>query len=462
MMNHSTVLNLAFKQTKAEEMVRAASTILFNAISELGYPSVSLSKLALTPQYGFTATACSEEVGPKLVRITDIQDGIINWETVPYCQCNNPEKYLLAPGDILFARTGATTGKTYLVKQIPYAIFASYLIRLHPNVSVCAEYLYSFFQSNAYWSLILDEREGSAQPNVNGKKLLNLEVPLVDSETQILISKFLEAVRLRQDGADIPFPELPAFLSHSRQLVGRIERVAARIEEARELRRQAVEETNALIFSAKGALFSEGSNKEWPVLKLGDVAEIKAGVTLGRSLGSSTIKLPYLRVANVQDGYLDLNLIKEIEILESEREKWRLQDGDILLTEGGDWDKLGRGAVWHNEIPNCIHQNHIFRLRIDLKKFDPEYLCALIGSAHGKTYFQTASKQTTNLASINQRQLKAFKIFKPPLREQHRIVSYLGGLQSKLDTLKRLQAETAAELNALMPAVLERAFSGEL
>ena len=118
-----------------------------------------------------------------------------------------------------------------------------------------------------------------------------------------------------------------------------------------------------------------------------------------------------MRVANVQDGYLDLGKIKEVEILESEMGKWQLKKGDILLTEGGDWDKLGRGVVWNNEIFNCIHQNHIFRLRVNLDKFNPEYLCALIGSSYGKEYFQSASKQTTNLASINQRQLKAFLVF---------------------------------------------------
>lgn len=84
-------------------------------------------------------------------------------------------------------------------------------------------------------------------------------------------------------------------------------------------------------------------------------------MTLGRSLNTDTINVPYLRVANVQDGHLDLNYIKYIDILESELEKWELLSGDILLTEGGDWDKLGRGTVWHDEIPNCIHQNHIFK-----------------------------------------------------------------------------------------------------
>ncbi len=254
---------------------------------------------------------------------------------------------------------------------------------------------------------------------------------------------------------------LPA-VAEQRRIVARIEELAARIEEARELRRRAVEETEALIFSARSVFFSEEFNKNWPIMILGDVTDIRAGVTLGRRLSGPTIKLPYLRVANVQDGYLDLSLIKEIEILESELEKWQLQDGDILLTEGGDWDKLGRGAVWHNEIQGCIHQNHIFRLRVNPNEFDPEYLCSLIGSTYGKNYFQAASKQTTNLASINQRQLKAFKAFKPPLEEQRRIIAYLDSLQSKLDALKRHQEETAAELDALLPAVLERAFRGEL
>jgi type I restriction enzyme S subunit len=201
---------------------------------------------------------------------------------------------------------------------------------------------------------------------------------------------------------------------------------------------------------------------QWPQLSLEDVAEIRSGVILGRRLAGKTVRLPYLRVANVQDGHLNLSEIKDVEVLEHEAEKWRLIRGDLLLTEGGDWDKLGRGTVWREEIPYCIHQNHIFRLRTKPQDFVPEFLAALIGSPVGKAYFQEASKQTTNLASINQRQLKAFRIVQPPLSEQNRIVSYLDSLQAKVDTLKRLQAETAAELDALLPAILDRAFKGEL
>ncbi|MDQ1261693.1 MAG: Restriction endonuclease subunit [Euryarchaeota archaeon] len=256
----------------------------------------------------------------------------------------------------------------------------------------------------------------------------------------------------------IPLPALGEQCS----IMDRIEELAARIEEARGLRRQAMEETEVLKNSVKNTLVTGHTNGLWPMVGLGEIADIQAGVTLGRSLKGEIIKLPYLRVANVQDGYLNLNKIKEVEILASERGKWQLQKGDILLTEGGDWDKLGRGAVWNNEMPNCIHQNHIFRLRVNLNEFNPEYLCALIGSSYGKKYFQAASKQTTNLASINQRQLKAFLVCKPPLQEQNQIAANLKNQDAKHYALKRHQAETAAELDALLPAVLERAFRGEI
>jgi len=256
----------------------------------------------------------------------------------------------------------------------------------------------------------------------------------------------------------IPLPPL----DEQRRTVARIEELAARIEEARKLGGGGAEEAEAILSSAKNALFSKEHMKQWKHITLGEIADIQSGVTLGRKLRGPTIKLPYLRVANVQDGYLDLKTIKKVEILEDEHDKWQLLSGDILLTEGGDWDKLGRGTVWHGEIEDCIHQNHIFRVRVNLDEFDPDYLCALIGSPYGKAYFQSASKQTTNLATINQRQLKAFVIFYPAIDEQRRIVARLDELLAQVDGLKKHQVRTAEELDALLPAVLDRAFRGQL
>jgi len=257
---------------------------------------------------------------------------------------------------------------------------------------------------------------------------------------------------------EIPLPSL----SEQRRIVARIEELSAKVEEARGLRQKSKTETQKLMPSILNGIFTSTAFKQHGTVMLGEIADIKSGVTLGRNLQGITIRLPYLRVANVQEGRLDLSLIKEVEILEHEKDKWSLQKGDVLLTEGGDWDKLGRGTVWNEEIPNCIHQNHIFRVRVSQHEFMPEYLCALLSSPYGKEYFQSASKQTTNLASINQRQLKAFVVFRPSLLEQAKIVEQIKLAQAKIDSVKQLQLETAAELDALMPTILDRAFKGEL
>ncbi len=192
-----------------------------------------LSELAEHPQYGFTASASFENVGPKFVRITDLQDGKIEWDNVPYCKCDEPENYLLEEDDILFARTGATTGKTHLVENPPHAVFASYLIRVRAKNDVIPEYLYAFFQSDFYWSQVISEKEGSAQPNVNGQKLMGVRLPLVSHLIQSAVSDFIRVVRARQGGSIEGLPELPPPLTEQRRIVARIEELAARGQDRR-------------------------------------------------------------------------------------------------------------------------------------------------------------------------------------------------------------------------------------
>jgi restriction endonuclease S subunit len=153
----------------------------------------------------------------------------------------------------------------------------------------------------------------------------------------------------------------------------------------------------------------------WQRVPLGKVGEIVSGVTLGRRLGGSRARrVPYLRVANVRDAHLDLSDVYEIEASEEEIEKLRLRVGDLLLTEGGDADKLGRGTLWRGELPLCIHQNHIFRVRFDPEQFAPEFIAAQVASPYGKAYFLAHAKQTTGIATINQRMLAAFPLIAPP------------------------------------------------
>ena len=264
------MLKLSFNQTRSELMVRAAATILFNSLTRNRTKEVKIGELAEHPQYGFTASATTEPVGPKFVRITDLQDGKIDWTHVPFCECLEPEKYLLKDNDILFARTGATTGKTHLIRNSQPSVFASYLIRLRPKPNVDAGYLHAFFQSENYWSQIAEEKEGSAQPNVNGEKLAALKIPFVERGLQVAIAEFLTCVRQRQDRQPVELPELPGSLAEQRRIVARIEELAAKINEARGLREQALQQTER-IYPATLSQRMQPNGKQWFRETVGDV-----------------------------------------------------------------------------------------------------------------------------------------------------------------------------------------------
>jgi len=132
-------------------------------------------------QYGYTASSTSEPAGPRMLRITDIQNSSVDWDIVPYCRIAAEEKskYLLKDGDLVFARTGATVGKSFLIRDtIPESVFASYLIRIALFRHINKAYVYSFFQSHDYWMQIYERQLGIGQPNVNSQTLSRISVPL--------------------------------------------------------------------------------------------------------------------------------------------------------------------------------------------------------------------------------------------------------------------------------------------
>ena len=195
--------------------------------------------------------------------------------------------------------------------------------------------------------------------------------------------------------------------------------------------------------------------KDWLLIRLGSMANIVSGVTLGAKADpTATIEAPYLRVANVQDGYLELAEIKTVRISPKTLEQLRLEPGDVLMNEGGDFDKLGRGAVWAGEIANCVHQNHVFRVRCNPNKLMPNYLAFYSESAFGKKYFVMSSKQSTNLASINSTQLKAYPIAMPKLREQHAIIQIILRANNRLTTLRAEASTLGSQKLGLMQDLL--------
>ena len=158
---------------------------------------VRLGEVSLKPQYGFTASATNQPIGPKFLRITDIQNGRINWNTVPYCKIDDTllRKYQLESGDLLFARIGATTGKSVLINECPEAVFASYLIRVRVNLNqLLPEFLFYFTQGNLYWSQIDAAKGGRLKQGINIPVLLSLHIPLPPLHEQQTIAHILQTV----------------------------------------------------------------------------------------------------------------------------------------------------------------------------------------------------------------------------------------------------------------------------
>ena len=145
-----------------------------------GWKRVALNEVADSIQYGHTASAIQRADGPRFLRITDIQDGRVDWDTVPSCDIPKTDipKYRLSKGDLVFARTGATTGKSFLITECPEAVFASYLIRVRVSAELDSHFLSAFFQSPDYWNQIEGSKRGIGQPNVNGKVLGEVQLPV--------------------------------------------------------------------------------------------------------------------------------------------------------------------------------------------------------------------------------------------------------------------------------------------
>ena len=245
---------------------------------------------------------------------------------------------------------------------------------------------------------------------------------------------------------------LPPF-SAQRKIVGILDR-AIRIEH---LRTQAADRLRGFMSALFFKVFGDHDQigKRFPCIPLREVATIRSGITKGRKINpANAIEVPYLRVANVQDGFLNLDEVKTITIKRGEEKKYELVSGDLVLTEGGDPDKLGRAAIWNGELGYCAHQNHIFRVRPYTEILLTDYLREAAGSAYGKAYFLSVAKQTTGIASINKTQLGDFPVPIPPIDLQTRYAKIVASVYG-IATAAHTASNTVSVLSlSLMPHLL--------
>jgi type I restriction enzyme S subunit len=343
--------------------------------------------------------------------------------------------------------------------------FGAFCAVLRPTKAVDARYFGYFLRSDDYRKMVASLARGVNINNLKRSHFAEIQIPLPPLAEQQRIADKLDVLLGRVDACRARLDRVPAILKRFRQAVlaaatsGRLtegwrEKNHASDSVPNELK--SFDELDTAAF--RDYLFPS----TWQTQRLEDLAEVVGGVTKDAKKQDASFELlPYLRVANVQRGYLDLAEMKTIRVPPSRVTELLLQPGDILFTEGGDLDKLGRGWIWSGEIERCTFQNHIFRARLYDRSFSPEYF-SYYGNFRGLDYFLAAGKQTTNLASINRSMLCSLPVAVPPADEQHEIVRRVKTLFACADRLEARYAAAREQVEQLTPSLLAKAFRGEL
>jgi type I restriction enzyme S subunit len=202
--------------------------------------------------------------------------------------------------------------------------------------------------------------------------------------------------------------------------------------------------------------------EHWEVRRLKFIANVLPGVAKGRDLSErKVIDLPYLRVANVQTGYLDLSDVATITVGVEEVHRYLLKAGDVLMNEGGDFDKLGRGFTWDGSIDPCLHQNHVFAVR-PFSTCDSTWINMITQTSYAKHYFILKSKQSTNLASISKTNIQDLPVIFPPMEERMTILAHIETETAKIDKLISVIQEGIKKLKEYSTALVSAAVTGKI
>jgi len=389
---------------------------------------VKLGDIAVI-SYGYTAKASVENVGLKFLRITDIQNDLVNWSSVPYCQITEDDfkKYKLIDQDIVFARTGATTGKSYLVCDPPESVAASYLIRLRiKDSTVSAKFISKYFQTSEYWDSVSSGISGSAQGGFNASKLsvLVVNIPALPEQKRIvaILDEAFEA----------------------------IDRAIANTEKNLANSREVFESYLNAIFTQKG----DG----WIEKKLEDICK---EITVGH-VGSMASKykdsgIPFLRSQNILPFRIKLdNVVFIDDKFHSELKKSQLRPGDVAIVRTG---YPGTAAVIPEEL-EIVNCSDLVIVKSG-EHINPHYLCLFFNSVFGKTLVGSrlvgAAQKHFNITTA-----KKVLIPFPCLTKQNYLVTKMDELAAETQRLETIYRQKIAALKELKQSILQKAFTGEL
>jgi len=471
-----------------------------------GWAVACLDDLLTKVSNGANVVQYEDKNGYPISRIETIWNESIDLGRVRYIRESDTEfveKYALQHGDILFSHinSDAHLGKTALFRsQVPILIHGINLLLLRPAQGISPEFLNYQFKYLRFRGAFIDAAQRAVnQSSINQKKLKSLEFVVPPTAEQHRIVAKIEELFSELDQGVASLKTAREQLKVYRQSLlknafeGKLTAAwraahADQLETAAALQQRIARERQARYQQQLADWQTAGQPgpkpkppkplppltaeelaelpelpEGWGWEKLGNLSELTGGVTKGKDLaGKTVVSLPYLRVANVQDGYLDLHEVKNIDVESKDLSKYRLVVGDVLYTEGGDKDKLGRGAVWRGQIDPCIHQNHIFRARVSGEFLSPNFLSLYSQARGAKDYFFRHAKQTTNLASINLTVLGNLPVVILDSLEQRQILEELESKLSEADQLDQTLATALQQADALRQSILKKAFHGQL
>lgn len=323
---------------------------------------------------------------------------------------------------------------------------SSELFVIRPTIAQ-RKFLFYYFQSSTF------KQEGEASmtgsgglKRVSSDILRQHQLPCPNQDIQLLIANYLDRETARIDGLIAEKECMRTLLEEKRSAL--VSRVVTRGLDP-----------NAPLKPSGHEWLGE-IPAHWGLQRLKQLAEVRGGLTLGKQYSGDLLEYPYLRVANVQDGYVKLNDIQTVAVPASEAASNLLASGDVLMNEGGDIDKLGRGCVWREEIKPCLHQNHVFAVRPH--SVDSDWLALWTSTIQAKRYFESRAKRSTNLASISGSNVKELPVPLPPIDEQIAIQDHLAG---RHDRLAKIRSELRSSLLLLAErraALITAAVTGQI
>lgn len=402
-----------------------------------------LTTLGTVVQYGSTEKTGPHEITNDgwVLELEDIEkDSSRLLQKMTFLQRQSKStKNRFQTGDVLYGKLRPYLNKVLIADEPGYC--TTEILPLKAGAHLDNRYLFYWLKHPAFLKYVEAESHGMNMPRLGTEAGKAAPFVLAPRNEQTRIANQLDTLLARIQSCNGRFDTIPAMLKRYRQ---------------------AVLDAATLGALTAGWREANGGDYEWKDVQLSEIAEVQGGVTKDSKKQSALDEeLPYLRVANVQRGYIDLTEVKTIRVPQAKLKSLLLEEGDVLFNEGGDLDKLGRGWVWSGQIPRCTFQNHVFRARLFDKENQPKFV-SWWGNSRGLDYFIRSGKQTTNLASLNKTMLAALPIRLPSAAEQAEIVRRVEALFALADRIEFRANAARTQAQRLGPLVLAKAFRGEL